>query len=371
MKANIRLIFFVIPMSFLLGVWWSFYRFESQNTRPDYSEGTLHVLANKGAFPELLITEFEKQFKVRVLLSEYSTDLKLINEIYSNADRYDVIQVTSYQLSTLAVKDTFEPIPLETIPNVKEISPDFLNLQYDKGNQFTLPISWSLNGFLINKNLWPSPMTSLKEALQEKKLAGKIAFLADPVEFLAQLRRHGEFSEEWIKTESRDRLSEALKSFTKPLYLNPQESNPLDLKAGKMFIKQFPLGKSVHWLNKNSEFSYWIPIDKTTLWLQLMAISKRSQNKKLASEFLNHVLTQRSALHIAQRSRMSTVVRSASSLPISPMFKPEYLRSVNINHLELLVEHQAYQSIWSRALSTLYPSLFQSPKGQVTELEKQ
>lgn len=344
-----------------MGIWWSFYRFESQNSRPDYSQGTIHVLANKDVLPDILVSEFEKQYRVKVLLTEYASDLKIINEIYSNSDRYDIVQMNSLQVGSLVFKDTFLPIQEELVPEHADISPDFLNLPFDRNKAHSIPFTWGLNGYLVDtKHISIMPQT-FKELLYDQKFKGKVSLMAHPVEFLQQLKRYGDFSDEWIQTESKEPLTEALNEFGKYLYSKRGFPEIDLLNKGDVWVQQIPLGKSANYLQRSPHFKYWIPKDKVTLWVNIVAIPKQTKKAPLAHLFINHLLKPISAHSFAYRSHLSTVIKSAETMDLAEQHKPSFLRSVNIHSLDMVTEHQAYQSIWLRSLGSVFPDLFNNP----------
>ena len=65
------------------------------------------------------------------------------------------------------------------IPNIKNLNPDLLNIDYDKGRNSSLPWQGGFAGICWNKDEFPKGFTSVGELFAEPKLKGRIEVLSE------------------------------------------------------------------------------------------------------------------------------------------------------------------------------------------------
>ena len=99
----------------------------------------------------------------------------------------------------------------------QNISVDFTRLDFDRDNEFFIPITWGINGILYDSSKIKSAPQTFRELLENKSYSKKISLMPSSIEFLATMKRNGQLSEDWIRTEDSKRLSTAVKQFSDSL----------------------------------------------------------------------------------------------------------------------------------------------------------
>lgn len=118
-----------------------------------YSEAKIvNVYTWSGYLPEQVIQSFEQQTGIRVNHSTFLNNEVLYAKLKANPDAgYDVIMPSSYFVARMIKQNLIQKIDKTKLTNFKNLNPIFLNKEYDKNNQYSIPYLYSATGIAINK----------------------------------------------------------------------------------------------------------------------------------------------------------------------------------------------------------------------------
>jgi spermidine/putrescine transport system substrate-binding protein len=122
-----------------------------------HAEGELHIY-NWGDYtsPEL-ITKFEKQYNVKVTITDYDANDTAIAKVRAGGHGFD-IAVPSASYVPIWIK---EGLLLESRPdemeNFKSMDPRWIDVPFDPGRHYTVPWQWGTSGILVNTKFYPTP----------------------------------------------------------------------------------------------------------------------------------------------------------------------------------------------------------------------
>lgn len=140
---------------------------------------TINVLNWSSYIPNEVITDFEKQYNIKVNYSTYSSNEELLAKV-SNAKKgtYDLVFPSDYMVEIMKNKDLIEQIDKTKISNYKNIEKTFLELNYDLNNEYSIPFLAASVVLAVNKDLIDIDIKSYNDLLNEK-LKNEIVLVDD------------------------------------------------------------------------------------------------------------------------------------------------------------------------------------------------
>jgi spermidine/putrescine transport system substrate-binding protein len=136
-----------------------------------------------GAHPTL--DAFTKKTGIKV---DYREDVDDNNSYYAKVKDQlalgkdigaDTVCLTDWMVSRWIRFGYTQTLDHSKIPNIKNLNPDLLNIDYDKGRKQSLPWQGGFAGICWNKEEFPNGFTSVSEMFKEPKLKGRIEVLSE------------------------------------------------------------------------------------------------------------------------------------------------------------------------------------------------
>ena len=92
---------------------------------------------------------------------------------------YDVIVPSNDFVERMARADMLMPLDHAQIPNMKNIDPSFLNVDYDPGRKFSMPYTWLVLGIGYRKSKVKTAPDSWKVLFDSDEYKGRMAWLSE------------------------------------------------------------------------------------------------------------------------------------------------------------------------------------------------
>jgi spermidine/putrescine transport system substrate-binding protein len=256
------------------------------------NEGNANVLSiyNYSTYiaPDV-ITQFEKQFNVKVKYDTYESNEALYAKLKPGNPGYDLIFPSDYMVKTMRSEGLLEPLNLDNIQNKKHIDSKFFNPPYDPGNQFSLPYQWGTLGIGYNIKATKGEINSWTQMF-DPKFKGRIALLEDMRTTLGGILVYLGYSP---NTTNPDEINKARDFIIKNKELiaafAPDNGQTL-LDQGEVDLTLEYSGDIFQVMKENKNIRYAIPQEGTLVWTDTMAIPKGASHKELAEKFINFIL---------------------------------------------------------------------------------
>ena len=111
---------------------------------------TLNIYNWSDYIAEDTVSNFEKEFGVKVNYDTYEGNEALLAKLQSGATGYDIVVPTGYMVEIMIKQGLLTPITHENIPNLKGVSEALQDPPYDPGRKHTVPWQWGTTGFAYN-----------------------------------------------------------------------------------------------------------------------------------------------------------------------------------------------------------------------------
>ncbi|MCX6065399.1 MAG: spermidine/putrescine ABC transporter substrate-binding protein [Chloroflexi bacterium] len=148
------------------------------NPRVDVTSKELNLFVWTEYIPQDMSECFEKVYGIKVNRDEYSSNEEMYAKISAGGTNYDLVQPTDYIVALMIRQNLLQKLDQAKLPNVKNLDPNYMNLEFDPGNAYTLPYQAGVDAIAYNSDTVPNPPTSWAD-LWKPEYAGRMVFLDD------------------------------------------------------------------------------------------------------------------------------------------------------------------------------------------------
>ena len=246
---------------------------------------------------ENVISDFEKQFGVRVIVENFDSNEMMYTKLMAG-DRYDVVIPSDYMIERLLKEDYLQPLDQSLIPNMENMDDAVRGMSYDPDNTWSIPYFWGSVGLVYNhENVDPAVVEAEGwEILRNTDYAGHIyIYDSERDSFMMAFKALG-YS---MNTDDPDEINDAyewllqMNNTMSPVYVTDEVID--GMMNGYKDIAVVYSGDATVILDENEDMSFYMPDQGTNIWCDAMVIPKNAENPKLAHEFINYMLTYEAA----------------------------------------------------------------------------
>lgn len=288
------------------------------------TSGELSLYTWSDYFPTDLAQRFTQETGIKLTVSYYDSNETLEAKLKaSGGSGYDLVVPSDYMVDILAKDGLLKPVNATSLPNGKNIRPEFLDVYFDKGRQYTVPYLYGTTGYAYDSKVVTTPMTTWKDYFNPPPAAvGKIGIFADQVEVVtAALRATGGQS----CTKDPNQLQAAqdlLTGFKGKVLTITSEGNHDRLATGENVVGMVWNGAAHRAKEKRPSLVYVYPADGTALWQDNFAMPKGAENEQQALTFLNWFLEPKNAAEAANYQGYNSGITGVDAL-LSPELKAD------------------------------------------------
>ncbi|MCL2298509.1 MAG: spermidine/putrescine ABC transporter substrate-binding protein [Proteobacteria bacterium] len=137
------------------------------------------------------VERFEKKCNCRMVQDYFSDHEEMLAKLAAGATGYDVMVPTGNVVETLMAQKMIQPIDKSRLKNLDQVKPEFLDMWFDSGNQYSVPYGYSITliGYNAEKikelDLPVDSWALIFEPELLKKLKGKITVMDSQRELFA------------------------------------------------------------------------------------------------------------------------------------------------------------------------------------------
>lgn len=257
------------------------------------------------------IKEFEKKYGIKVNVETFDDMETMYQKISKGGVKYDVILVSDALMPRMIKKGLIQELNKDNIPNISQMDKDYLNLQIDPGNKYSVPYMFGTVGLIYNKDVVKEKVDSW-DILWDEKYKDKV-FMFDTYRDTmgAALKKLG-YS---LNSKNPKEIEEA-----KELLIKQRETvNPIYgvdngttmIPAGESDINMIWSGEGLNLQDENPNLVYVVPKEGANFWIDSLCIPKNAENVEVAEKFINFVSDKESALRIADEIGYTTPNKEA------------------------------------------------------------
>ena len=274
-----------------------------------------HVLKvyNAGEYMDLsLLEDFEKEYDCTIVYETFESNEMMYTKL-SSGETYDVLIPSDYMIERLIKEEYLQALDWKEIPNKKNLLNDVMNQSYDPGNRYSCPYFWGTVGILYDKTVVDE--ADLKDGwnlLCNPKYKGNIyMYDSERDSFMIALKALG-YS---MNTTNESEIEEAYqwlidqRDTMDPIYAGDDVID--NMISGNKALAVVYSGDASYIISENPNLDYFTPEQGTNRWYDAMVITKDCSEVQLAHEFINFMISDKSALSNTEEVGYTSTVKSA------------------------------------------------------------
>ncbi len=251
------------------------------------------VISNwDGYMPADMLETFTAETGIEAELSVHGTNEEIMGKVVAGGGvGYDVLFVSSPFAEALNALGLVAEIDHNQVPNMTNLYPEAMALEYDPGNTFSVPYAWGTTGLCYRSDMVSGTPASWNDLLQPSEdLSGKITMLSTDRWLLGAAFLSLGYS---VNTTDDDEIAAArdlLISAKQELLSYDDTTFYAKLVSGEASLVHAWDGWCNYGIAENADIKYVIPSEGTDLWVDTMVVAAASENKEAAHAFIDFVL---------------------------------------------------------------------------------
>lgn len=264
--------------------------------------GTLNVLTWEGDVADDAVKGFEKEYGVKVNITNVEDTNTILAKMLQGNSEYDVIDLESAYVKSFVDANLLAPLDEKALKNKGNINEKFLQKGAvgDEKYKYTLPLCGPLyTGVVINKKTCPIEIKSFAD-LANPALKGKIWSTNATISLYAGALQSLGYSPNSSDKGELDKAQELLQKI-KPNIKAFGASSVSPMETGDCAVA-YTYDYNILMSDNKENWDKFEIIPATTLgYTQYWSIAKTSKNQELANEFINYTYGKDSAVALANQ----------------------------------------------------------------------
>lgn len=237
-----------------------------------------------------LIEQFAEETGYRVVYETFDSNEAMYTKVQQGGTGYDLAIPSEYMIERMIEEDLVVELDHSRIEGLEHIDPDFLDLNFDPGNRYSIPYFWGTLGIAYNEDLLEGFEPESWEDLYRPELADSILMIDGAREVIGIGLQTLGYS---LNSRDTSELQEAADQLTE---LSPN-IKALVADEIKMYMIQEEAalavtysGEAADMMWENESIVYILPEEGSNLWFDNMVIPHTVQNEEAAYAFINFML---------------------------------------------------------------------------------
>jgi spermidine/putrescine transport system substrate-binding protein len=260
----------------------------------------LHVYNWTDYIDPALLTAFEAEYGVKVIVDNYDQNEDMIAKVQAGGSGYDIVVPSDYAVEIMWRAGLLQELDKSLLTNIVHNEPTLLNKYFDEGNKYSLPYMYGITGIAYNKKTFPTAPDSwatVFDVANAEKYQGQFSMLDDEREVPGSALRYLGFSLNETDPAAMQKVQEMLIA-QKP-FLAAYNSSDVNrkLSSGEYVMAQAWSGQAMQARNGlgeefagNPDIGFVIPKEGGMIWMDNMTILKDSPNAYTAHVFMNYIM---------------------------------------------------------------------------------
>lgn len=237
--------------------------------------------------PQETIDCFEQAYGINVNQSEYSSNEEMYAKLSAGGANYDVVQPTDYIVDLMIRQGLLQKLDKAKLAVLATLDPNYLDLPFDPGNDYTLPYQAGTDGIVVNIDTVETLPASYAD-LWNPDYAGRLIMIDDSRAIIGATLLTLGYD---VNTTDPAQLNEAktkLAELVKGVKIFDSDSPKSALIGGDADLGIVWTGESALAQQENPAFQYIYPSEGVIRWQDNYAIPADAPHLDAAYAWLNY-----------------------------------------------------------------------------------
>lgn len=239
---------------------------------------------------ETTLADFQTATGAEVKMDLFENNDTLFAKFRAGNPGYDLIVPSNDFVERMVQADMLMPIDKAQIPNLKNVAPEFMDVEYDQGRQFSVPYTWLVLGIGYRKSkITPAP-DSWQVLFDSDQYKGRIAVLSEAGDMF---RLHAKYMGKSVNalTPADIKTIEAMMTKQKPNIAKFHSDDGQDMLAkGEVDLVLEYNGDIAQLMSEDADIGFIVPKEGSQLNSDNFCIPKGAKHPKNAHALINFIL---------------------------------------------------------------------------------
>ncbi|MBE6972209.1 MAG: spermidine/putrescine ABC transporter substrate-binding protein [Ruminococcaceae bacterium] len=252
-------------------------------------EGNVVNVYNWGEYiDESIFEEFEAETGITVNYNTFSSNEMLYSSIKSGGSKYDVIIPSDYMVARMISEDLLLKLDYSKIPNMKNLDEQYLHLEFDPQQQYSVPYMWGTTGIIYNTTMVDEAPTSWMD-LFTTDLRSQVLIFDNPRDCIGLALKALGYS---FNTTNEEEIRQAAELLMEQKREGIVQAYVMDQIFDKMInneaaIGTYYAGDYVIMAEENPDLAFCLPEEGANLFVDSMCVPSCCENYDNALAFIN------------------------------------------------------------------------------------
>lgn len=232
---------------------------------------------------------FELVYGVTVNREEYSSNEEMYAKLSAGGTNYDLVQPTDYIVSLMVRQGLLQKLDKARLPNFKNFDPNYLNLSFDPGNEYTVPYQAGTDAIVVNTAAVSNVPQSWVD-LWKPEYAGRLVFLDDSRATIGMVLLTLGYDVNTTNEAELEAAKNKLAELVPNVKLFDSDSPKSALIAGDVDLGMTWTGEAFLAQQENPAIQYIYPTEGAILWQDNYAMPATAPHADAAYAWINYTM---------------------------------------------------------------------------------
>ena len=239
-----------------------------------------------------LITKFEQETGIKVVIDTYDSNETLLAKLKSGATGYDVVFPSHHFVEILVKENLLQKIDIKGMENYKNVDPKFQNPAWDPNQEYSAPWHWGSASVQYRSDLYDGKLESLSEFFEPgESVKGRLQVFKTPDEVLNLANLYLGLPICSEDPQHAKQLLELFKNQKDSVLLYSSENMTDRLANGEVIMANAWNGDTMKGrLEANENIVYAFPKEGVIGWFDSAVVPTGATNVDAAAKFLNFIM---------------------------------------------------------------------------------
>jgi spermidine/putrescine transport system substrate-binding protein len=266
---------------------------------PAMAAGELHIY-NWGNYTNpKLIEKFTKETGIKVTLDNYDSNETMLAKVRAGGTGYDIVVPSDYTVKIMIDQGMLAETKPNQMPNFKNVKPQYVDIYWDKGRNYTVPWQFGTTAFGVNTAKYKGDINTYAILFDPPdSLKGRINMLDDEMSVIHAAERYLGVPRCGGDPANLKKVNDLLQK-AKPYWRTISYDTEPKMTSGDVDVTQDWNGDSRRIRLQVPTVVYAYPKEGIEGWMDNVAVLKDAPNMENAKAFQNFIMDPENAALIS------------------------------------------------------------------------